>query len=148
MFFPPGQAVTVEFRATAGVAAIALVDPSAIVVRDGADTTVATAIASPALGRYLVTFTVPSHWVYPQMVSVRLSGGYEGAIAELTKLLGQVGDPLTPVDWLARRQGLGTAATVKDALLGEPGYLQTTDGISQTLTVNTDGSVTIESDPD
>jgi hypothetical protein len=47
---------------------------------------------------------------------------------------------------LAKRQGLepGISATVKDAALGRPGSLVTSDdAIAQTLTVNPDGSVTI-----
>jgi len=52
---------------------------------------------------------------------------------------------------LAKRQGLeaGVSATVKDAAPGQPGQLVTSDGaIVQTMTVNNDGSVTIENAAD
>jgi hypothetical protein len=52
---------------------------------------------------------------------------------------------------LSKRQGLepGISATVLDAAPGEPGSLTTSDeAIAQTLTINEDGSVTIENTPD
>jgi hypothetical protein len=43
----------------------------------------------------------------------------------------------------------GVSATVMDAAEGEPGYLVTSDGsVDQVLTLNNDGSVTIENAPD
>lgn len=48
---------------------------------------------------------------------------------------------------LGREQGI--SATVMDAAEGEPGYLVTSDGaVGQVLTLNEDGSVTIENAPD
>jgi len=151
MFLPPGGAVAVEFQAQAGAEAIALTDTTAVVVRDGIDTAVVTAIASPGVGRYVVSFTVPSGWAFPQRVAVRLRGEFNGMAAELTKAVGQVGDPLSRILDLSKGLGRepGISATVLDAAPGRPGYLITSDGaIAQTLTLNEDGSVTIANTPD
>jgi len=76
---------------------------------------------------------------------VTVSGGFlpgDRAAAEATR---------DRLEKLAKRQGLeaGVSATVKDAAPGQPGQLVTSDGaIAQTMTVNDDGSVTIENAAD
>lgn len=64
-----------------------------------------------------------------------------GAIAAITSGL----DGSTKLTEIYKLRGLaaGVSATVKDAEPGVPGSLVTSDGISQTLTKNGDGSVTI-----
>lgn len=77
----------------------------------------------------------------PADVAVTVNGGFltddrEAAVATLDR-----------VAKLAKRQGLepGVSATVLDPVPGQPGSLTTSDSaIAQTLTLNEDGSVTIE----
>ena len=103
---------------------------------DATATTAATAVA-------LAAFPVAK----PEdvAVAVEVDGGFgTGDAAALAATAGRV---LA----LSKRQGLepGVSATVRDAAPDEPGSLTTSDeAIAQTLTLNEDGSMTIENTPD
>lgn len=92
MFLPPNSIATVEFQVQLGASAIALNSPVAVVLRDGVDTAVEAVITTTATGRYVVSFTVPSNWVFPQKASIRLEGVVNGISVEFTKEAGQVSE--------------------------------------------------------
>lgn len=90
MLIAAAQTCSIEFHAAVGAQSVALVGAVATVARNGQDTVIATTITSPATGRYLVTFTIPSTWSDYDRVTVRLEGSYNGAAIEHTKLVGVV----------------------------------------------------------
>lgn len=92
MFLLTDQVVFVDFQVNVGASYVNLDSPETIVFRNSIQTTIVPNIDNPTAGLYVISFTVPTNWSFPDKVSVRLSGSVNGLPAQLTKEVGQVID--------------------------------------------------------
>ena len=159
MIFAPGGLAITQFQVELSGNLVALTNPAAVIYRGIVATSIVPTISSPATGLYSVSFTVPNNWQNYDAIACNLSGSVNGRAASLFKPTGVVltlpaaapdnaaiADILAKVEKLYELEGIENAVTAKDAIAGAPGYRRT-ETIEQVLTLNPDGSFTMEPAP-